>query len=60
MPMVDALATGTLRRILSFSKINHKQLKFVARNFLLFDGDNLSNAMGGIDDRLTGLETLSL
>ena len=48
------------QRHLVLHEIDHEQLKLGAGDLLLLDGQDLANAMGGIDHEFVGLEALTL
>ena len=48
------------QRHLVLDEVDDEQLELGARDLLLLDGQDLANAMGGIDHELVGLEALTL
>src|ERR1043166_3648958 len=48
------------QRHLVLDEIDDEQLELVAGDFLFLDGDDLADAMGRVNDKLVGLEALTL
>ena len=60
MPTLATLAVGTRSVILSFMKLITNNSSFSARDLLVLDGQDLADAVGGIDDEFVGPKTLAL